>query len=64
MSTEYDCPYCEAGQVTFRVGMEVHSVETCPDCKGTGELSRGDYLLAKDGIDALNEAIADEQFKY
>ena len=64
MSKEYDCPFCDNGQVTFRVGMEIHSVDECPDCKGTGELSREDYLLAQDGINALNRAMADEEYKY
>ena len=59
-----ECPFCTGGHVDLYIaGEHVETIE-CPECKGTGYVSRGQYNKALDSINAMNAAIADERFKY
>lgn len=59
-----ECPFCTAGKVDFYVGTEYVETATCPECDGHGLMVPTQHDLAMSGIMALEEAFADEQYKY
>lgn len=59
-----ECPFCVAGKVELRIGTEHVDTITCPECDGEGVMTPTQHDLAMSGIMALEEAFADEQYKY
>ena len=59
-----ECPFCNNGTVELRIQAEVQDVIQCPECNGTGRMTPTQHDLAMSGINALEEAFRDEQYKY
>jgi len=59
-----ECPFCENGEVHLAIACEYQETITCPECQGTGQLAPTQHEIAMSGIMALEEAFADEQYRY
>lgn len=59
-----ECPFCEAGKVELFIGVEYVETIDCPECDGNGVMTPTQHDLAMSGIMGLEEAFADEQYKY
>jgi hypothetical protein len=59
-----ECPFCTAGKVELSISGEYVETITCPECDGNGIMTPSQHDLAMSGIMALEEAFADEQYKY
>jgi hypothetical protein len=64
MSITKECPFCENGNVDLHIsGVYVETIK-CPECDGHGNMAPSQHDLAMSGIMALEEAFADEAYKY
>jgi hypothetical protein len=59
-----ECPFCDNGSVDLFIATEYVETIKCPECDGTGKMPKTQFDIAMSGIMALEEAFADEQFKY
>ena len=59
-----ECPFCNAGHVELFIGGKYQETIVCPECDGHGRMLPTQHELAMSGIMALEEAFADEQYKY
>ena len=65
MSTSIkECPFCDNGSVDLFIGTELVETIKCPECDGHGNMAPSQHDLAMSGIMALEEAFADEAYKY
>ncbi len=59
-----DCLMCSSGHVELFVsGVYVETI-VCPDCNGTAQVTPQVHSGMQDSLDAFNQALADEQYKY
>lgn len=59
-----ECPFCDNGTVDLYISGVYAETIICPECGGTGKMEPSQHRLAMSGIMALEEAFADEQYKY
>ena len=59
-----ECPFCNNGSVALAIAGEYQETIKCPECDGTGQMTPTQHDLAMSGINALEEAFCDEQYKY
>lgn len=59
-----ECPFCNSGSVDLFIGIEFVETIKCPECDGRGVMTPSQHDLAMSGINALEEAFVDEQYKY
>lgn len=59
-----ECPFCESGNVDLYIAGEYQETIQCSECDGKGNMTDSEHEKAQSGIDELNRAMADEQFRY